>query len=294
MSEQTASVVDLGLARLVHIEQRIGAAEGDGLRARWEFGRELLAKREGKQLPRGLLAKVCEETGASRWEIQTRMRFAERYPTEQEVSDAITHFGSWYGVVHHALAATADDQEDGTTPLAPPGTFATLVADPPWQYANRATRGAAEDHYPTMTVEDLCALDVPHDKAAPDAHLYLWTTAGFLRDAFEVMDAWGFTYKTFLAWVKPQMGMGNYFRVSSELVLFGVKGHLPTQRRDLMNWFEARRSRHSAKPDAFPELVTKASPGPYLELFARCDRERKLICYCTRCRFGWEVWGREA
>jgi N6-adenosine-specific RNA methylase IME4 len=187
---------------------------------------------------------------------------------------------------------TADDVQ---APEAPPGTFATLVADPPWQYENRATRGAAEDHYRTLSVAELCELGVPHDKAAPAAHLYLWTTAGFLREAFEVMEAWGFTYKTYLAWVKPQMGMGNYFRVSSELVLFGTKGGLATQpaARSLMNWFEARRGKHSAKPDAFPELVQKASPGPYLELFARCRADRQLICYCSRCRFGWGVWGLE-
>jgi len=293
VSEQTADVLDLGLVRLVHIEERIGSAEGEGLRARWEFGHELLAKREGKLLPRGLLAKVCEQTGASRWEVQKRVQFAEKYPTDVELCDAITQFGSWYAIVHHALSGAGD--ADGPVDLAvPEGTFSTLVADPPWQYANKATRGAAEDHYRTLSIAELCELDVPHEKAAPNAHLYLWTTAGFLRESFEVMDAWGFTYKTFLAWVKPQMGMGNYFRVSSELVLFGTKGHLSTQRRDLMNWFQARRSKHSAKPDLFPELVEKASPGPYLELFARCHRDRQLVCYCTHCRFGWEVWGAEA
>jgi len=162
---------------------------------------------------------------------------------------------------------------------AVPDVFVTVVADPPWQYGNTATRGAAEDHYATMTIEALCALDVP---AADAAHLYLWTTNGFLREAFTVMESWGFTYKTLLTWVKPQIGMGNYFRSCTEHVLFGTRGGLPTNDRTLRNHFEAPRGRHSAKPDSFYDLVEKASNGPFLDMFAR------------RRRLGWSTWGNES
>lgn len=160
-----------------------------------------------------------------------------------------------------------------------PDVFTTIVADPPWRYDNVATRGAAEDHYPTMTIEELCALEVP---AADNAHLYLWTTNGFLREAFDVMDAWGFTYKTTLTWCKPQIGMGNWFRNTTEHVLFGVRGKLPTNVNNKPTHFVADRTRHSQKPDSFYDLVQLASPGPYFEMFAR------------RRRFGWHVWGNEA
>jgi N6-adenosine-specific RNA methylase IME4 len=161
-------------------------------------------------------------------------------------------------------------------------TFTTLVADPPWQYDNKATRNAAGKHYPTMTVAELRDLPVV-THVNDDAHIYLWTTNGFLREAFDVLEAWGFTYKTHLAWIKPQMGLGNYFRCSHEHVLFGVRGSLPTKRRDVMSWFSADRGRHSAKPDSFYDLVEVSSPGPYLEMFAR------------RRRLGdWTVWGNEA
>ncbi len=104
-----------------------------------------------------------------------------------------------------------------------------------------------------------------------------------LRDAFELLDAWDYTYKTNLVWVKPQIGMGNYFRVSHEHVLFGVRGDAGrTQDRTLRSWFEAPREQHSRKPLSFYDLVERASPGPYLDVFAR-DR-----------RFGWDVWGNEA
>jgi hypothetical protein len=95
-----ASVVDLTLARLVHLEERIGGAESEGLRARWEFGRELLAARDGKgRLPNGYLKAVCAETKSSRSELVYRMQFAERFPTEDELSNALDSYRSWFSVV---------------------------------------------------------------------------------------------------------------------------------------------------------------------------------------------------
>ena len=293
-----AEVADLGVQRLVHIEEQIAQAEDRGLRARWEFGHQLLAERDGKgRLPNGFMRDVAERTGASRAELTYRMQFAERFPTEDELLTAVNSFGSWTEVREKALkkARDAEANEPTPPPPVPEGQFATIVADPPWSYGNTSTRGAAENHYGTMTIDDLCALEVdgePVDgRAAEQSHLYLWTTAGHLPEAFAVMDAWGFTYKTYLVWVKPQMGMGNYFRVSTELVLFGVKGGLRTQDRAVRNHFEAKRAKHSAKPREFRQLVMRASPGPYLELFARCRRDRELACDCARCEDGWTVWG---
>lgn len=186
-----------------------------------------------------------------------------------------------------------------TPPPVPEGQFSTFVADPPWRYGNTATRAAAEDHYPTMSIEDLCELSIVPERAAEQSHLYLWTTAGHLPDAFKVMEAWGFEYKTYLVWVKKQMGMGNYFRVSTELVLFGIKGGLRTNSRSIKNWFEAPRTKHSAKPLGFHDLVMEASPGPYLELFARCHGGTMLPhgCTCSKCRYEdgvWETWGNQS
>jgi N6-adenosine-specific RNA methylase IME4 len=283
MTEQ-AAVIDLGLARLVALDRDVDAAEGEGLRARWEFGRELLGRRVGSKLPKGLLDQIAAETGKGREELKKRMQFASRFPDKAALGNAVTQYSSWHVIVNDALprlgdaAALADTADP--KPL-PAGTFRVIVADPPWQYSNRATRGAAEDHYATMSIEELCELPVP-ERLADDAHLYLWTTNGFLREAFDVMDAWEFAYKTCLTWVKPQMGMGNYFRSSTEHVLFGVRGSLRTQDRALMNWFNAPRGKHSAKPGSFYDLVEKASPGPYLEMFARVRR------------LGWTPWGFEA
>lgn len=156
--------------------------------------------------------------------------------------------------------------------------FTTITVDPPWRYDNTASRGAAEDHYHTMAIAELAEVEIP---AADDAHLYLWVTNNFFREAFALLDAWEFEHKTVLTWVKPQMGMGNYFRSATEHVLFATRGSLPTLRSDVVNWFQADRQRHSQKPDSFYDLVEQCSPGPYLEMFAR------------RRRPGWASWGNE-
>ncbi|MDD3654818.1 MAG: MT-A70 family methyltransferase [Desulfotomaculaceae bacterium] len=165
-------------------------------------------------------------------------------------------------------------------PAIPAGRYRTLVADPPWRYADSNTRAAAEKHYGTMSTAEICGLPVG-ELAEEGAHLYLWATNAHLPEAFAVARAWGFAYKTLLTWVKPQMGLGHYFRGCTEHVLFCVRGSLPTRDNATRNCFEAPRAEHSKKPEAFYQLVEKCSPGPYLELFAR------------RRRPGWQAWGNE-
>ncbi len=128
--------------------------------------------------------------------------------------------------------------------------FRTVYADPPWPYSNRAARGAAENHYRTMTIDAICAEPV-EQLAADQAHLHLWTTNAFLREAFDVIRAWGFRYKSCLVWVKPQIGMGNYWRVSHEYLLLGVRGDLAFADRAVRSWQLARRTMHSRKPFLF-------------------------------------------
>lgn len=161
-----------------------------------------------------------------------------------------------------------------------PEKFATVYADPPWQYGNQGTRGATGDHYSGMTVDEICALPVS-GLVADNAHLHLWTTNAFLFEARRVLEAWGFEYKSCFIWVKPQIGMGNYWRVSHEFLLFGIRGSLPFADKSLRSWGEFRRSQHSQKPEYIRDLIHKASPGPRLELFARRPVE------------GWTCWGNE-
>ena len=146
--------------------------------------------------------------------------------------------------------------------------YRAVLADPPWRYSNSSSRAAAENHYRTMTLEDICKEPVAR-LVAEQAHLHLWTTNGFLEEAFTVIRAWGFEYKSCLVWTKPTIGLGNYWRVSHEFLLLGVRGKLRFARRDLPSWVVAPRERHSRKPFCFRQLIEQVSPGPYLELFGR-------------------------
>ena len=159
------------------------------------------------------------------------------------------------------------------TLLAAKYRFATIYADPPWSYSNKASRGAADNHYPTMSIGEICKQPVKNLVTA-DAHLHLWTTNGFLREAFLVMDAWGFQFKSCLVWIKPQLGMGNYWRVSHEFLLLGIRGSMPFADNTCRSWLLHPRSQHSKKPFAVRALIERVSPGPYLELFGREEQPR--------------------
>lgn len=176
--------------------------------------------------------------------------------------------------------------------------YGTVVADPPWQYRKSARRGDenhsrnfVDDLYPSMTMKEIAALPIA-DLAADNAHLYLWATNPRLFSdrppaddfgPFQIMRAWGFRYVTMLSWIKQgSPGMGSYFRIDTEHILFGVRGTCPIAPSErISNVIYAPKSRHSAKPESFLDVVERVSPGPYLELFAR------------RNRMGWSTWGNE-
>jgi len=174
--------------------------------------------------------------------------------------------------------------------------YSTIVADPPWPYADAYNgftgNGRAIDRdmagkpflrYPTMSLSEISDLPLRSWSAA-NAHLYLWTTSRFLRDAFGVAEDWGFKVSKPLVWCKPAHArpLGGTFGSATEFVLFCRRGSLRSLTRTPTDWFAWPRTQHSAKPEAFLDLVERVSPGPYLELFAR------------RNRLGWDTWGNEA
>ena len=173
--------------------------------------------------------------------------------------------------------------------------FKTILADPPWQFQNRTGKVAPEhkrlNRYPTMELDDIKAL--PVSQVAEDiSHLYLWVPNALLPEGLEVMAAWGFRYKTNLVWEKVRKdggpdgrGVGFDFRNVTELLLFGVKGtgmRTLQPARTQVNLVRSQKREHSRKPDEIIDLIEQCSPGPYLELFARGDRE------------GWTLWGNQA
>lgn len=174
------------------------------------------------------------------------------------------------------------------------GGFKTVLADPPWRFANRTGKIAPEhrrlDRYGTMSLEEIKALPVG-EATADDAHLYLWVPNALLLEGIEVLQAWGFRYVSNIIWAKRRKdggpdgrGVGFYFRNVTEPILFGVKGSMRTlaPARSTVNMLETRKREHSRKPDEQYDLIESCSPGPYLEMFARYARP------------GWSAWGNEA
>ncbi len=155
--------------------------------------------------------------------------------------------------------------------------FTTVVIDPPWDWSDEGDvnqMGRAKPDYSTISFEDLKKLPID-DLTKKDAHIYLWITNRSLPKGFELLKAWGFRYIVCLTWCKPSFGLGNYFRGSTEQILFGVKGSLPLKRKDVGTWFAAPRGKggHSSKPDEFYKLVESCSPGLYLDYFSRDKRD---------------------
>lgn len=172
--------------------------------------------------------------------------------------------------------------------------YGTVLADPPWRFTNRTGKMAPEhkrlNRYDTLSLEEIKSIPVS-TVAADDSHLYLWVPNALLPAGLEVMESWGFTYKTNLIWHKIRKdggpdgrGVGFYFRNTTEIILFGVRGSLRTLKpgRSQVNIILSRKREHSRKPDEQYDIIEQCSPGPYLELFARGSRD------------GWHQWGNEA
>lgn len=174
------------------------------------------------------------------------------------------------------------------------GKFGTILADPPWRFANRTGKMAPEHkrlrRYETMSFEEIMSLPVG-EIAADRAHLYLWVPNALLVEGLETMRRWGFQYKTNVVWHKIRKdggpdgrGVGFYFRNVTELILFGTRGTdvrtLAPGRRQV-NLLATRKREHSRKPDELYPIIEGCSWGPYLELFARNPRDN------------WHQWGNE-
>ena len=173
--------------------------------------------------------------------------------------------------------------------------FATIYADPPWRFQNRTGKVAPEhkrlNRYGTMDLEEIKSMPV-EQIAAEKSHLYLWVPNALLPEGLEVMKSWGFEYKGNIVWEKVRKdgqpdgrGVGFYFRNVTEILLFGIKG---TNNRTLdparsqVNLIRTQKREHSRKPDEIIPIIERCSPGPFIELFARGDRD------------GWAMWGNQA
>lgn len=169
-------------------------------------------------------------------------------------------------------------------PLEAVGTFEVVYVDPPWRYEHAEPTRQIENHYPTMSLDELKAMrdDLPVGDAAV---MFMWATSPKLAESIDLLAAWGFDYRTCLVWVKDRIGMGYYARQRHELLLVGRRGNMPVpdaeDRPDSV--ITAPRGQHSEKPEVVYALLERMYPGRrYVELFARSSRDR------------WAAWGNQA
>ncbi len=169
--------------------------------------------------------------------------------------------------------------------------YRVIYADPPWTFSTYSEKGkgrSAEAYYDCMSLDDIKKLPVAQ-WAADDAILLLWVTDPLLEKAFEVIRAWGFTYKTVgFYWVKLNRsgtgfftGLGFWTRANPEQCLLATRGNPKRKSADVPKLVVAPRREHSRKPDEMYALIERLADGPYLELFARTHRP------------GWDAWGTE-
>ena len=202
-----------------------------------------------------------------------------------EAAGAGKTFSAWqtnYGRKERAAELAA------TTAAIPVGEkrWPIILADPPWDYEISAPgreHSHPAQHYPVMSLADICALPVA-DLASESCALFLWTTSPCREQAFEVIRAWGFAYKTSLVWDKEIIGLGHWVRGQHEDLLIASKGNppLPPTESVPASVFRERRREHSRKPEASYRIIEAMYPDlPKIELFAR------------QARPGWMVWGNE-
>jgi N6-adenosine-specific RNA methylase IME4 len=303
--DKAKAIQELVKARNASLETQNAAAE-IRLRAERKAG-EMLKKMEKRNGARGTGKKVdshgvsplsslgITHSQSSRWQLTSCVKesefvriVAECNDTREELTQKrVLDFAKKTAKSEKIEAEIIDHSEtvDGSVvdDLANLNEqkFGTIYADPPWQYGNQGTRASTGNHYNTMTLKDICAMPV-ESLAADNAHLHLWTTNAFLFDAKTVMEAWGFEYRSVFVWVKPQMGIGNYWRVSHEFLLLGIRGNAKRfNEHNHMSWAEMDRAKHSAKPEQVRRTIERVSNGPYLELFGR-----KQV-------HGWTVFGNQ-
>jgi N6-adenosine-specific RNA methylase IME4/ParB-like chromosome segregation protein Spo0J len=223
--------------------------------------------------------RIARYLGVGRTTIERAEAIVEAAEEEPEefghLVDQMDRSGKVAGAFRRLEVLRQVRQLETSAPTLPTGPFQVIVADPPWRYESGGSLP-----YPTMELEDIKALAV-RDIADDDAILWLWTTNAHLRVAFEVVDAWGFEYRTLLTWVKDRMGTGDWLRGQTEHCLLAVRGKPVFVAGNHTTVLQALRREHSRKPEEFYAVVEATCPGARVELFCRQERSR------------WNVYGNE-
>ena len=200
----------------------------------------------------------------------------------KKVMDGEVSIHKAYSDIHREENKLERQADLVNNPTMPDGKYNVILADPPWKYEFSETKAREiENQYPTMDLEQIKEMDLPIDD---DAILLLWATAPKLEEALQVLNAWGFSYRTCAIWDKEKIGMGYWFRIQHELLLVGIKGQFkaPEPEDRFSSIIRSPRAEHSQKPEKIYDMIEAMFPfGKYLELFSRSERN------------GWVAWGNQ-
>lgn len=273
------------IAKGLGIEMKNEASEIE-IRAKREMGKIIQQKQEAGEVARQkdgaifrdlvpdgnkVKPETLPEIGVTRKESSTSKNLASI--PDKQFEDLLNDFiEDKKPLTITAVLRTIAKDKTTDDVIVPKGTYRIIYADPPWHYSDiKAHRpeGSAENHYPTMTILELCNMQLP--KTEDNAVLFLWVTSPLLEDAFKVINAWGFKYKTSFVWDKISHNMGHYNSVRHELLLVCTKGScLPDNQKLFDSVQSIERTEHSVKPEIFREIIdTLYIKGNRIELFAR-------------------------
>ncbi len=226
--------------------------------------------------------KLANIAGVSHDTIAKVQKIEEKAPVEvkQKIKDGELSINKAYTYIKR------QEIKEKVKKIEPPkGKYRIIYADPPWQYADKRDSGdgGAEDHYTTMSIDELCKLPIK-SIADDNAILFMWATSPLLQESFKVLEAWGFKYKTSFVWDKVKHCMGHYNSVRHELLLVCTRGScLPDNKKLYDSVLSIERSgKHSEKPEEFRHIIDDLyTYGNRIELFSRKTVD------------GWEVWGNQ-
>jgi N6-adenosine-specific RNA methylase IME4 len=223
--------------------------------------------------------KIARYLGVGRTTIERAEAVIEAAEDEPEefgyLVEQMDRSGKVAGVFRRLTIMKQARELEAAPPALPMGPFNVIVADPPWRYESGASLP-----YPTMALEDIKAMPV-RDIADENSILWLWTTNAHLRVAFEVVESWGFEYKTILTWVKDRIGTGDWLRGQTEHCILSARGRPVIQLANQTTALNGIRREHSRKPEEFYALVDQLCPGSKVELFSRQQRQ------------GWRAFGNQ-
>jgi N6-adenosine-specific RNA methylase IME4 len=221
------------------------------------IAREVLSQKRNKCYVSQTWTSYCQEIGIER---MTAHRWLEKFFPSPEL-------------------------EPHETPSLPSGKYRVIYADPPWPVDSMVLdkwESPLDDKYPTMTIEEIKAVPIP-PICADDCSLFLWTTHTYLREAFDVIETWGFKYHCCITWNKGSGWSLCGFHRLTEFCLYAYRGNINVNQvgEFIPTLITEKKRKHSQKPDKMYELIESNTPEPRIELFARIERE------------GWKVWGNQ-